>query len=166
MLKELMLKGSGVNDSSVEAIRELSSVQMIQLVETSLSEVGLRCVSEMPNLSWLFISSSPVSDEQVQVISNMHALQCLDLCGVDLQDEQLLQLSMLPSLKYLELYNNPISDDSVSAVKNLRQLVWLDLRKTHVSEAGKELIRLALPGIDIHDTTEVRVAEPRPHWNP
>lgn len=165
-LKELWIKGSKINDSTVEYIRELSSVQKIELIETSLTDAGLRSVAEMPNLSYLFISNSQISDAQVEVISKMSSLQCLDLCGVNLQNEQLSQLTKLPSLKYLELYNNPISDDGLKAVEKMEQLVWLDLRKTQVSDAGKERLRQALSGLEIRDTPENPVAEPRPHWRP
>ena len=101
-------------------------VWYVVLNETSISDEGLRHLTVLKNLAWLYLYDTQISDEGMKHISG------------------------LSNLEILYLGNTRVSDEGLKHLSGLTNLEMLYLRKTQVTDEGVKELQKALPYCEIN----------------
>src|SRR5205085_1227721 len=123
-----------ITDRELEMIVSLQKLRYLFLVETSITEGGLRCLASLPSLRTLSIESNvlPMGDDAAIHIAAISSLEELALVGTNLTDKGLGHLQQIPSLSHFEYepkeFNGPICsyegmEEFKAAMPNCRVVV-------------------------------------------
>jgi len=132
-------------DEKLRRACEVRGLTHINLELTDVSDMGLGCVANLPNLQVLVLSQGHVTDQGIKNLVNMRSLQTLVLDRTMVTADGLLALRTLSHLRYL-LYDVDIPDPTdrcavetiVAALKELRGLQKLEIGGNWVSD---EIVR-------------------------
>jgi hypothetical protein len=126
-LDSLSFDGSGVADNDLRKLSELTSFRgHLSLIDTKLTDAGLKHLRELTRLYALYLSGTQVTDAGLE-----------DLKG-------------LSRLELLDLVNTKITDAATAKLRCLRRLRRLDLRRTQVTDTGADELREALPACEVY----------------
>jgi hypothetical protein len=135
-LKDLCLRGPEVTDETVQGLADISQLQSVSLVITSVTTAGLSPLRKLHNLKAFEIYLSPAIDDQVFTYLEPHK----------------------PQLEMLSFYQSSLTDAGLVHIGDMRRLRWLALENAQVTDAGlahlaelTELEELRLPGTKITD---------------
>jgi hypothetical protein len=172
-LIELYAAGTTVDDAAGELIAKLPALRKLRLSKTSISSTGIASLSALPLEDLDISEASGISDAALEIIGNMKSLKRLNLwrdtvtdAGVEhlagltelewlnldnthLADAGLPHLSGMTHLNFLHLGSTGVTDAGMPALASLKSLKDLKVTRTAVTEAGVEVVRQAIPGIDI-----------------
>jgi hypothetical protein len=111
-----------LNDEQLARVQPLlGTVEFLDLSHTRVTDVGLKHVAEMTQLT------------------------SLDLSGTAISDDGLAHLSSLASLRILRLWSTSVTDAGLEKLEHLSKLEHLDLIGTKVTDEGLAGVRKALP---------------------
>lgn len=172
-LSELYASGTTLDDDAVALLAALPALRKLRLSKTTVGTEGLATLAELP-LEELDVSeASSINDETLAVIGKMKSLKRLNLwrdtitdVGVEqlagltqlewlnvdnthLTDAGLQHLKDMASLEFLHLGSTGVTDEGMPALVALKSLKDLKVTRTAVTEAGTEIVRRAIPGINI-----------------
>jgi Leucine-rich repeat (LRR) protein len=116
----ISLRGTNVTDADLEILKQLKSLQILNLSQTAITDAGLKPIESLPNLRNLIL---PVS----------------------ITDAGLVHVKGLTQLESLNLLDSQVSDAGLVHLKGLRNLKILLLNGTKVTDAGLREIQQALP---------------------
>ena len=143
-LKELTIRGdrngSLIDDSYMVYLKDLTSLEVLDLSRTSLTGTGL------------------------VHLRNLKSLHTLRLGQTQLQDEHLVHLKFLPSLKNLDLERTPISDNAVEHLKYLTSLDEVRIAQTRISKVAAKKLKEELPPFSNVNTSRAMVFWPIPAY--
>ena len=142
-------------------LHNLTSLQMLALNGTSISDPGLKHLADLTNLEHLDLSDTRVSDAGMVHLAKMGKLQTLNVSRTNVHDQGLNTIARLASLKSLGLEGPPwgppdnrLTDAGLAALTRLKHLEWLSLAHTGVGDPCIEhLGRLkSLTALQLQDT--------------
>jgi hypothetical protein len=170
-LREARLTGAKIDDRYVEYLTGLKRLEELELVDTRITDKGLKALSQIKTLKRLVVAFSPlVTDAGVENLAKLANLEelvltdvpglkglglaalqgttklrTLDLSWTGVTDDGLTALKGHKSLQHLVLEECPISERSLQAVATMPKLRELSLEETKVSRAQVEQFRKARP---------------------
>lgn len=134
-LQHLFVTGSNFAAADLTAdLEKLTSLKSLRCDDIHLSELLLRAIARLPNLTHLTIEhssrSEPITDEYLDLLRQSKSLTDLSLSGTEVTDAGLLRLTSMSQLSQLYLDSQAVSDPSV-------QELCKRLPKCHISINGK-----------------------------
>ncbi|MCA9185689.1 MAG: hypothetical protein R3E01_14340 [Pirellulaceae bacterium] len=135
-LRYLSLRGLRLREDAFAALATATSVQMLGLDETNITDAQLEHCGHLPNLNTLWLNSTAVSDEGLKHLAELPKLEKLYLTRLKLAGPGLEALKDVVSLRYLSLQEVPLSDSQASSLVHLKQLTTLGLDQTKISDEG------------------------------
>src|SRR5262249_41556783 len=147
--------GTEVTDAGLKELKELKSLQSLDLGGTKITDAGLRELKNLNTLQKLRLGFTQVTDTGLKELKELKSLQELDLGRTQITDAGLKELKDLNSLQYLGLYDNRVTNAGLKELRHLKSLQALSLDfTTQVTDAGlKELKELkSLQSLNLHNT--------------
>ncbi len=130
-LRELDVRGAGIDETGVRSIAQLAGLEELDLSETWIDGKGLAELARLKHLKWLTLR------------------YCRRLRSADLAP-----LVELPALENLSLNDCRINDEAVETLKKLTRLKTLKLERTGVSAAAISNLQRNLPHTAITPTAQ------------
>jgi hypothetical protein len=145
-----------ITDASMQIIAGFASLEVLDLFSCGrVTDAGLSRLSGLVNLRELNLNHwTALSPACLGYLANMKKLETLRVVGVNLNDESLRQLQNLPLLNFLNATRaNGLTDQAadvlLSIMPKMPNLKRINLQFTGVSEAAKQRIRDAYPGVSV-----------------
>ncbi|MDP0490817.1 MAG: c-type cytochrome domain-containing protein [Verrucomicrobiota bacterium JB023] len=140
--EELVFNAAGIGQDFTDAqLAELEPVAEalveLNLMETAVSDEGMKTVAKMTNLRRLMLNETEIGDQGVK------------------------NFASLPNLESLTLFGAPVGDEGVRSLAETKTLKRIYLDGTEASEAAVEELRAALPEAKI-EFTPPAIPEPTP----
>lgn len=172
-LSELYAAGTTLDDDAVAVLAGLPALRKLRLSQTTVGTAGLAALDKLPLEDLDVSEASSINDETLAVIGKMKTLKRLNLwrdtvtdagaehlagltqlewLNVDnthLTDAGLPYLKDMTSLKFLHLGSTGVTDEGMPALVSLKSLKDLKVTRTAVTEKGAEVVRQAIPSINI-----------------
>ncbi|MFO1092249.1 MAG: hypothetical protein U0992_02910 [Planctomycetaceae bacterium] len=134
--QHLNLSDTRITDDGLDCLKDLSTVEDLDLSGTQVTGAGLKHLAALPKLHELRLSETAVTDLGLADLKNLPELRGLDLSGTRITDAGLQQLATMSNLWGLNLSQTEISDVGIAHLKDLPELHDLDLSRTRVTDAG------------------------------
>lgn len=133
----LELEGRAFTDANFKAIRSLDRVEMLALLDTSITDDGFAELQRARSLVHISITSNLLSSFALDVLSRLPSLRSLLVHrGPRIGDEGLRHLSKCSELRELCLKETAISDKGLSYISELPNVWSLILDDTGVTDDG------------------------------
>ncbi len=146
--REHILFAAILTDRSLEHLDDLKRLRSVKLINTFVSNRGVRTVSTLPALEELELSVVDESPDVVRLVGKMRTLKRLS--GLSLTDNALAEWSNLTQLEELERIAGGVTDQGVEHLLKFSQLRKAVLWHSQLTDAG--LLRLAeLPRLESLD---------------
>ena len=149
-----------VTDDTFALIAKLSYVKYLTVVSDRISGTGLVHLAGLTQLTNLW-AEGWITDSSLEYVSKLEGLESLNIDGAArITDRGLAQIAKLNNLRYLRLgigassSANPqdymkITDEGLINLYGLKNLAFLGLNTIHVTEAGIDSLKKALPNCKI-----------------
>jgi hypothetical protein len=150
--KTLHLGGDTMTDKGLESVADLTDLRELVLWwATAITDAGAAHLGRLPRLRMLDISLSRLTDEGVRPLAMLPELEELGLQG-KFTDKSLLYLSRAGRLKSLRLSGDEceFGDEGLRHLERLKGLQRLHLQNAKVSEAARERLLRAIPGLQFN----------------
>ena len=89
----------------------------LKLSGTNVSDTTISIVSQLPNLTKLFVDNTSISDVGLKPISSLSQLVYLNLVGTKVSQNGVLSLKNMPQLKQLFLYRTGVKKEEYANVQ-------------------------------------------------
>lgn len=151
---EAYLSGSEFSDESLAPLKNLKSLQKLELTNSPITSAGMNHLSGLTGLYTLHLGGTKVTDDGLKNIRSMRNLGILSLGNTPISDAGLAHLVPLTSLEHLFLDYTQITDKGLETLSKLTRLKELTLTNTQITDAGvdhlKKLVNLEI--LRIYDT--------------
>ncbi len=119
---------SNATDDDVKKLQPvLKHIAWLKLGNTAITDSVFSVISQMPNLTKLYLNDTRISDIKLADLINLEQLQYLNLVGTKVTAQGLTPLSKMKDLKQIFLFNTGISDKDSIELKTLFPNVQVDL---------------------------------------
>ncbi len=115
----------------------------------NLTDSGLTCVKQMPQLENLVICATKIGDSSMAHLKGRTGLRLLNITRTKVSDAGFAKLKNLKNLNKLFISYTNLTDASVPIIKGFTHLNTLYMQGTKISKAGKDEIAAALKGARI-----------------
>ena len=96
-----------------------------------------------------FLSCTKISDVGLRLLKNFPAIEVLKLIGTRVGDGGLAHLSTMRTLRVLVLVGTSVTDAGLTHLGGMTNLQTLYLWDTPATDAGVEILKRALPGLEL-----------------
>ncbi|MCC7336933.1 MAG: hypothetical protein IT422_17725 [Pirellulaceae bacterium] len=172
-LIELYASGTTIDDAASALLAGFPNLRKLRLSRTSVGTAGIASLAKLPLEDLDISEASGVNDETLETVGHMQSLKRLNLwrdtvsdAGVEhlagltniewlnldnthLTDAGLPHLAGLTKLKFLHLGSTAVTDAGMPALVSLKSLKDLKVTRSAVTEAGVDVVKQAIPGIEI-----------------
>ncbi len=159
----LNLKYKGIKPAGELTEADLEKVTFFVFMANRITDVGLKEVAKLQNLTDLDLSGPKITDASLREVAKLQKLGTLILEHSQITDVGLKELAKMQKLRLLSLRRTKIADAGLKEVAKMQQLAMLYLSDTKITDAGlKELAKMQqLTELDLRDTkiTKEGVAE-------
>ena len=156
-----------LTDDDLEYFKVLTDLRVLRLRNAQVTDAGLEKLKGFTKLTDLELSATQITDHGLVHLQGLLNLESLKLDDTDVTDQGLAHLKGMRSLEYLLLGKEqiigedlvPVSDITDAGLVHLEgipSLQKLALYNTHVTEAGKQRLQQALPGLKIQESRTAR----------
>ena len=135
----------GVETDSVLAPLSFSQVWDLQLDNSDITDAGLKCLKELPDLRDLDLRGTRVTDDGLENLKGLRLLSNIVLDDTSVTDAGLEHLKSLNHLWALSLKNTKITDAGLEHLKAMSSLSRLCLAGTATTSEGIKKLQRALP---------------------
>jgi internalin A len=146
-LKALGLRGTRV--TNLEGLKNLTSLEFLNLDLTTVTDQGLKELMDLKNLTTLTAGETKLTDQGLKELKRIKSLTTLALNRTKITDAGLKELKELENLQSLELAFNAITDAGLNDLKEFKRLRMMALNGNKLTEAGQKDLRAALPKTEI-----------------
>ena len=136
-----LLVAASVDNDGLRHLANLTNLETLQLLDTSVSDDGLVHLRGLTHLRALVLSGTNVSDSGIEHVSALRKLTHLRLDRTKVGDAGLAQLTKLNDLESLCLTRTEVSDDGVVHLAKMSELRSLEIHWTKIS--GDGILRMA-----------------------
>jgi Leucine-rich repeat (LRR) protein/tRNA A-37 threonylcarbamoyl transferase component Bud32 len=150
----LQLSGSPVSDAGLVHLQKLTNLSVLFLNGTKVTDAGLERLKPLTNLGVLFLESTKVSDAGLIHLKPLARLGELDLGSTQVGDDGMVYLKPLTKLSVLHLYNTRVGDRGLEQLGTQTNLQGLHLSGTQISDVGLEHLKTLtnLLNLDVGDS--------------
>ncbi|MCE9532925.1 MAG: hypothetical protein K8T89_17645 [Planctomycetes bacterium] len=137
-------RGSNASMKDLAELKNLTALDLRELdgVIDGLTDEGLKNLTELKKLQWLFLRGRKLTHASVQSIKEFKNLKGLYANSVPVGDDGLRDLKGLKDLTYLDLFRAGVTDSGVKELKEFKNLRFLDLSgNSAISGAGAKQLR-------------------------
>ena len=113
-------------DDVAVAIADISSVKILQLDGSQLTNLGIAALAELPELRQLMISGSQISDEGLATLGNLKNLNALDISNTAVTDKGITVLGGLSNLNSVSLSGTQVTQAGVDKLQQLLPDTYID----------------------------------------
>jgi serine/threonine protein kinase len=157
-LRAINLDGTGVDDSGLEQLRGMTTLEKLSLSGTRVTDAGLVHLKDLPNLRLLNLEATTVGDIGLASLRGKSSLENLSLGATRVSDHGLAVLASLPNLRSVFLGFTAIGDEGLGHLKKCVAVSDLGLAGTHVTDAG--LVHLKeMGGLDQLNLTQTMITD-------
>jgi hypothetical protein len=149
---------SSVTDDGLAVFSNCTSLQRLELGDTTISDSGLANFKNCLDLSTLALYRTRITNQGLKIFADRANLRHLDLGDCRITDEGLLNFRKCIGLQKLVVYNTRLTDKSLTPFGLCRDLIHLDMAGTQISDEGaksfsscKKLISLYIWATNIGD---------------
>jgi hypothetical protein len=115
--RSLMLEGRGLTDEGVRLLASTcENLRELHLINTSVTDAGLKSVGTITTLDWLVVDNARVTDSGLHSLCNLKKLVGLQIIDGDFSDDGLSILLNYPNLGYLETAGQSIHGRGLSTI--------------------------------------------------
>ena len=125
-----------VYDADIACLAKVHSLESLNIERTYISDAGLKAIASLPHLQGLGLPS--ISDNGLRHLSNLKELQCLCLLSSKITNQGLQHLANLHKMEILDLGDTPITSDGLKYLSSMKKLGWLRISSTQVGDKGLE----------------------------
>jgi hypothetical protein len=145
-------KGVTASDGDVALVRALGRVRMLTLIDTAVTDAGLRHLRGLDTLRSLYLDGTRVAGPGLVHLRGL-PLELLVLRATELDDAGLAALDDLPHLQQLDLGRTRITSAGLAHLPRFPELATLYLDHTGVDDDGlRHLVGLPLKELRLTDT--------------
>ncbi|MDP7009756.1 MAG: hypothetical protein QF685_00105 [Verrucomicrobiota bacterium] len=109
-IEQLLLMNAPLTDLGADRISKLTDLTALNLVDTQISDEGLKHIGNLPNLRKLELGRNKnITDAGVQHLMGLKKLEKLNVSYTRVGDKGLMKLGELPSLNYLDLRRSRVT---------------------------------------------------------
>lgn len=148
-LKKLRLSRTSVGTAGIAGLSKLPLVDLDISEASGITDETLEIVGQLKSLKRLNLWRDTVSDAGVAHLAGLTELEWLNLDNTQLTDAGLPHLSGLAKLNFLHLGSTPVTDAGMPSLVSLKSLKDLKVTRTAVTEAGVEVVKQAIPGVEV-----------------
>ncbi len=145
----LAMGRSGIKDEDLAKLVGWSGINWLELSENPVGDAGIGYLTQLPELSQLFLDVTGVTDASGPTLAGMTTLQELDLASTRFGDEGVAQLTGLPNLQVLWLAGSRVTDASIDSFLAMDELQLLDIRQTDITDAAVTRLKNAKPDLRV-----------------
>lgn len=145
----LAMGRSGLRDDDLAKLVGWSDINWLELSENPIGDEGLAFLTNLPQLSQLFLDVTAITDAAGPKLARMATLEELDLASTRFGDEGLQHLVDLPNLQVLWLAGSRVTDASIDNLLAMPGLQLLDVRQTEVTDAAVTRLKNAKPDLRV-----------------
>lgn len=138
VLRFLNLSRSRFSDSLLSRIRKHSGLHLVDLNSTTVSDVGLQHLQQLPNLSTLLMGRTRVTGNVLSGLGTPFAK--INLAGTNADDAVMESLSHLETLRSIDLARTKVTGAGVRHLKKLSGLRSLVLDRCPVDNETRALL--------------------------
>jgi Leucine-rich repeat (LRR) protein len=142
-LEALALDRSDIEDPSLAALRDMTSLRLFSANGTALNDSSLESLGPVPGLRSLYLANTQVSGKILDLLDGYPHLQTLNLSGSQLTDDDLAHEKWpeIPSLRQLFLNDLAITDTGLKTLsttiqEKLTGLTSIGLSNTKITAAS------------------------------
>jgi len=129
-------------DEALENCQGLTSLRILDLTSTGVTDAGLAYFKESTGLESLHLLGTQVTDDGLETLKGMTGLRLgLNLAGTQVTDRGLENLERMTGLQVLDLSRTAVTDAGIERLKGLTALRRLHLASTGVTDAGLEIVK-------------------------
>jgi Leucine-rich repeat (LRR) protein len=139
---DVILGGRQVGSFDFARLRDLGTVQYLDVSKTDVSDETVRDICQIDSLEELRLDGNQrISDLALKHIGDLRALKRLDVSATEITDLSLMSVSRLQHLEHLSVAETNIGNQGVSALAELDSLRDIDLSFTKVTSDALVHIR-------------------------
>jgi len=157
-VQRLYLTGKDVVDEDVRPLSSARNLKRLDLIDTSITDVGMGYLGALDALEELTIANADVTDEGLQSISGLGELRVLSLRDNKITDAGIVHLGNLAKLENLYVANTSVGVACPETLGKLPALEHIDVSGTLVTDEGLEHLRHA-PRLRRLDYLRTKVTE-------
>ncbi|HEY4260387.1 MAG TPA: hypothetical protein VGM98_09510, partial [Schlesneria sp.] len=126
MLVGALLEGEHVGDDLVIVASKVPSLQRLSLIDSRVSDHGIRSLRSLQKLTSLNVSRATLSGESLAAMAEFPVLRELRLDGGEwLRDDHLVELARLNNLEILSLADTNVTTIGLEHLRHLPKLRYL-----------------------------------------
>ena len=161
-----ILEANGT-DQDLAQVGRLPSLAAVALVESKVTDAGLRHMRGLTNLSDLqLFFTNQITDAGLEHLKGLKSLSQLELMGTQVTDAGLLHIKGFTRLTVLDLEQTRVTDAGLAQLREFTNLSRLNVSLTKVTDAGlvhlrglTKLASLDLGGTEVTDSGLVHLDE-------
>ncbi len=155
--------GARITDEGLASLREMVSLQELNLAKSRVSQRGLLPIAKLPRLHTLFLGAS-ITNEDLPVLFQFSQLKRLDLSGAHISSGALSTLIKMKNLEELALSNTEVTDGVLEALTKLPNLRYLEISDTRITPEGLAHVSAfpSLKVISLTTTHPLKIADIAP----
>ena len=139
-----------VTDVGLVHLQGLTQLRSLDLTNTQVTDAGLAHLQGLTQLRVLTLNYTQVTNAGLVHLRGLTQLKELCLVRTRVTDAGLVHLQGLTQLQRLDIsFSRWVADPGLVHLQTLTQLQWLDLYETHVTGAGINELKKALPNVQI-----------------
>ncbi|MCC6589401.1 MAG: hypothetical protein IT168_22065 [Bryobacterales bacterium] len=136
------LRGAFVSDSDLDAIAAMPTLEVIDLSQTRVTDLGLLRLKALPNVRELnLFYAELVTDEGLAVLRNWSRIERLNLRGTKVTDNTLSILAGKNTVKSLDIGYAEVTDSGLQNLVRMKGLRELAFGGNKLTEVGLEVLR-------------------------
>jgi hypothetical protein len=135
---EVHLSFSAVTDVGLKELAPLENLTALFLLRTEVTDTGLKELAQFKNLTVLYLNRTQVTDAGLKEVALLKNLAELHLPDTQVTDTGLKELAPLKNLTTLNLSYTQVTDAGLKELAPLKNLTKLYLRGTQVTDPGLE----------------------------
>tara|TARA_B110000263_G_scaffold247422_1_gene260257 strand:+ start:2544 stop:4556 length:2013 start_codon:yes stop_codon:yes gene_type:complete len=148
-LQTLNLRDTKGTNSCLDQVELMPSLVTLDLSNSDVDVMGLEKLKSLNRLQTLIMDNNGIDADIINVLARITSLKTLSLKNTMLTNTTLKLLPQMQQLKVLMLDDNAITTDCVKHLSTMKFLTKLSIKKTKISDAGTNRLRMLLPICDV-----------------
>lgn len=138
-----------LQDEGLLYLRTLSSLDMLRVWDTKITDRGLYVVESLPKLRWLYLSGTAINGAGLVYLKKLPLLRGLDLRATQITDASLKQLKTQQNLEWIDLSDTQINGKGLTYLAQLPRLKRIHIRHTQIVPRHLDKFRKYQPDCQI-----------------
>ncbi len=140
-LETFHVEAEAFSDASIEFVRRQSKLKSLRIIDTKVSDDGLRTLSANNGLEFVNLSDNKnMTGAGMRFLAHSVHLKCLYLSRSGITDDGFAHIAELPSLESLRIDGTPLGDNGIKGLTSLTKLSDLDIHDTKIGDDGLKVI--------------------------